>query len=188
MVSRALRRSHRPVWDPDAFANSYLFLEEAVADVLGTHSYAPLRDFTVCEEPEPEEPASEVTPHGSESRTTTPKVQRDGYWLTPIEAKFYDELRETDLSFSVQTTIHSASKARRPDFVVYPGGRPLIVELDGHEFHKSRQQRTADAQKERWLMARGLETIRFTGTEVWADPQACIRELRDLISQRSNSS
>jgi hypothetical protein len=32
---------------------------------------------------------------------------------------FYEELSETDLTFSVQATIHSASEARRPDFIIY---------------------------------------------------------------------
>lgn len=162
-------------------ADLYELLGDAVADALGAHSFAPLRDFTICEEPGPAAEAGWSAPETD----ATPMVRRGDYLLTPIEARFYDELRETDLTFSVQATVYSAGQARRPDFIVYPGRRPpVIIELDGHEYHRSRAQRTADARRERWLTARGFDFMRFTGTEISADAQRCVRELRDWISRR----
>jgi very-short-patch-repair endonuclease len=76
---------------------------------------------------------------------------------------------------------------RRPDFIVYPRGRPIVIEVDGHEYHRTREQRTADAQRERWLTAQGFDFMRFTGTEVWADAQRCVRELRAWIGMRQTA-
>jgi very-short-patch-repair endonuclease len=147
-------------------------LTAAVAQALGTHAYAPLRGLTIQEqEPDP----------GPTTDDGTPLLERDGYMLTPIEAKFYDELRETGLAFSVQTPLHCAGEpTRRPDFIVFTSGAPIIVELDGHAHHSSREDRTRDAQRDRWSMAHGFHVVRFTGTEVSADPRACVRELREL--------
>ena len=175
-------------WYPDHFATLVVpagtydvlvgkddVLADAVASALGTNQYAMLRDFTICEEAEEARPAS----------AGVPMERRGNYLLTPIEAAFYDELRETDLTFSVQTTIHRAGEERRPDFIIYPGGRPMLVELDGHNYHHTKEQRTADAKRERWLAAGGFDFIRFTGSEVWTDAQACVRELRDTIRRRT---
>ena len=143
----------------------YDSLADAVAEAIGG-----LDGFTICEEPEP----------------PRPEVWVNGHRLTPIEVLFYDELRETDLAFTAQATVqHAADKRRRPDFIIFnTGGRPMVVEVDGHEYHSTREQRTNDAKRERWLAANGFDFMRFTGSEVTADAQGCVRELRETIRKR----
>jgi hypothetical protein len=53
---------------------------------------------------------------------------------------------------------------------LYDGG-VIAVELDGHDWHKTKEQRGKDASKQNWLAARKITTVRFTGSQVFADPQ-----------------
>jgi hypothetical protein len=110
-----------------------------------------------------------------------PYTERDGYWLTPIEVPFYDALRETGAIFAVQPWVQGVSNRYRPDFIVFYDGGIVIVELDGHETHKSRDQRTYDARRQRWFEARGMRVLRWTGSEVTRNPQECVRELLEIL-------
>jgi hypothetical protein len=53
-------------------------------------------------------------------------VQRDRFWLTPIEAKFYDAARESSLFFAVQPWIQGTDRRYRPDFMFFYDGRPQL--------------------------------------------------------------
>ena len=112
-----------------------------------------------------------------------PLQPRGPHQLTPIEAPFYDALAETGLTFSTQTWIQHADRRYRLDFLVHYDGRGVAVELDGHEYHKTKEQRSYDAARDRWLHARGIPVVRFTGSQVYADPQGCVRELLDVVRQ-----
>jgi hypothetical protein len=61
--------------------------------------------------------------------------------------------------------------------------KKVAIELDGHEFHKSREQRTSDAQRERYLQRQGWQVIRFTGTEIHKDVLGCIDEAIETIAK-----
>jgi hypothetical protein len=54
------------------------------------------------------------------------------------------------------------------DFVLTAntGGR-LVIECDGHDFHdRTKQQAAYDRARDRELLAMGILTIRFTGSEI----------------------
>jgi very-short-patch-repair endonuclease len=108
-------------------------------------------------------------------------IERDGYWLTPIEVPFYEELRETALLFSVQPWIQTGDRRYRFDFAVFYDGNVVAVELDGHDYHKTKEQRGRDAKRDPWFAARKITTLRFTGSQVYADPQGCVKELLDVL-------
>ena len=57
----------------------------------------------------------------------------------------------------------------------------LAVELDGHDFHKTKEQRTYDAQRDRFFMAEGWKTVRFTGSEVFRNPLQALMEISQMI-------
>ncbi|MFL5858701.1 MAG: DUF559 domain-containing protein [Solirubrobacteraceae bacterium] len=57
----------------------------------------------------------------------------------------------------------------------------VVVELDGHEPHKTREQRTRDAKRQRWFEGRGIRVLRWTGSEVHANAQECVREMLEII-------
>jgi len=60
------------------------------------------------------------------------------------------------------------------------------IECDGHEFHeRSKAQAARDRKRDRDLQGRGYSVLRFTGSELWADPHACAREVFKLTDQLS---
>jgi very-short-patch-repair endonuclease len=113
--------------------------------------------------------------------SNVPLVQRDRYWLTPIEVPFYDALRETGAIFAVQPWVQGVESRFRPDFMVFYDGGIVVVELDGHEYHKSKEQRTSDAKRQRWFEARRIRVLRWTGSEVHQNAQECVRELLEIV-------
>lgn len=53
----------------------------------------------------------------------------------------------------------------------------LAIECDGHEFHeKTKEQAARDKKRDRTLTIWGTPVIRFTGSEIWADPYRCVTE------------
>lgn len=93
---------------------------------------------------------------------------------SPLEQMFY-ELAFLDLHLYPQ---HQVGKYRL-DFAI-PDKR-VAIELDGHEYHKTKFQRTNDAQRDRWLYGQGWHVLRFTGTEIHKDLDRCINEICKLV-------
>jgi very-short-patch-repair endonuclease len=145
----------------------------AEAQVCGRPGQPPPKDHIDVSDVPIEKPDSNV-----------PLVQRDHYWLTPIEVPFYDALRETSLVFAVQPWIQGVESRFRLDFLVFYDGGMIAVELDGHESHKTKEQRTRDAKRDRWFAARKVRTLRWTGSEVTRNPQECVRELLEIVRGR----
>lgn len=56
----------------------------------------------------------------------------------------------------------------------------LAIECDGHDFHKTREQAKRDRKRDRYLQLLGWRTLRFTGSEIWADAEACANEVGDF--------
>jgi hypothetical protein len=56
-------------------------------------------------------------------------------------------------------------------------GRRLVVEVDGYAHHRSRKAFNNDRMRDRRATARGFTVIRFTASEVLADPAGVAREL-----------
>jgi very-short-patch-repair endonuclease len=72
------------------------------------------------------------------------------------------------------------------DLLVCRGGVPqpnvLAIECDGHDFHeKTKEQARHDKQRDRHILAAGISTVRFTGSEIWRDPDSCAREAVALL-------
>lgn len=145
----------------------------AEAQVCGRPGQPPPKDHIDVSDVPIEKPDSNV-----------PLVQRDRYWLTPIEVPFYDALRETSLVFAVQPWIQGVESCFRLDFLVFYDGGMVAVELDGHDSHKTKEQRTRDAKRDRWFAARKVRTLRWTGSEVMRNPQECVRELLEIVRGR----
>lgn len=78
----------------------------------------------------------------------------------------------------------------RVDFVIhYPVWRDgdyvlkrLIVECDGHDFHeRTKDQAKRDRSRDRLAQYEGLPVFRFTGSEIWNDPQGCADEVLQFM-------
>lgn len=71
----------------------------------------------------------------------------------------------------------------RADFAI-PNCR-ILIEIDGYEWHKTREQLTADAKRQRVLTAAGWTVVRFTGREIYAGAANCAAEVARIIVGRS---
>lgn len=98
------------------------------------------------------------------------------YELTPIEAAFQEAADGVLEDLEAQQWVGPY----RPDFIIRK--YRLVIELDGHNYHKSREQRTADASRQRYLQREGWTVIRFTGSEIHRDVDQCVREVAQQIS------
>lgn len=66
----------------------------------------------------------------------------------------------------------------RVDFLI----DDIIVECDGYDFHdKTKEQATMDKQRDRLLKSVGYEVIRFSGSEIWGNPEKCAKEVIELL-------
>lgn len=65
--------------------------------------------------------------------------------------------------------------------------RDCAIEIDGHKYHKTKEQREKDYKKTRYLIKEGYHVIRFMGTEVFIDPLGCVMEMvkiADLLDRK----
>lgn len=92
---------------------------------------------------------------------------------SPIELRLLLALR----GFGIDPHPQVSVGRYRVDFLV----GMLVIECDGHEFHASKEQRTHDAGRDRWLMSQGYRVVRFTGSEIFRDAVKCAQEVRDLV-------
>jgi very-short-patch-repair endonuclease len=92
-----------------------------------------------------------------------------------MEAKFYAAAASAGLVLEPQRRIGQYVM----DFAVR--GREVGIEIDGHDSHKTKEQRTHDAQRQRYLEKLGWKVVRFTGTEVFSDAAKCVQELLELL-------
>lgn len=96
---------------------------------------------------------------------------------SPIEEMFFLE------SFQKLDLLSQYVEGKyRIDFVIYD--KKIAIELDGHEGHKTKEQRTNDTQRERYLTSKGWKVIRFTGTEIFQNCKKCVNEVQELIKEQ----
>jgi len=70
----------------------------------------------------------------------------------------------------------------RIDFVIRSGSVSLGIEVDGHDFHeRTKEQAQRDKACDRRLLSVGYPIVRFTGSEVYADPYLAAAEAFDVL-------
>lgn len=61
----------------------------------------------------------------------------------------------------------------------------VVIELDGHDFHeKTKSQVPRDKMRERALINSGATVLRFSGSEVFRNPRACVEEVVSFIKEQ----
>jgi len=97
---------------------------------------------------------------------------------SPIEIQFYNAMGH-DARLEPQHEIIANGHNYRADFAI--PDLKIVIELDGHEYHKTKEQRTNDARRERDLQMEGWKVIRFTGTEIAQSARNCAQDTYKLI-------
>lgn len=58
----------------------------------------------------------------------------------------------------------------------------VIVEIDGHDFHeRTKEQVRRDKARERAIVATGVPVLRFSGSEVYESPEACVDQVQRFL-------
>lgn len=85
---------------------------------------------------------------------------------SPLERDFMNLMRRSGLPIprTQQVIDHNGSFVARVDFL-WPD-HDLVVEVDGHEYHSTRDQRSADSSRQNRLTALGYTVLRFTSDQV----------------------
>jgi superkiller protein 3 len=74
----------------------------------------------------------------------------------------------------------------RIDFAI--PDKMIAIEIDGHDYHKTKEQRTHDSQREREIklaLPANWTVIRFTGSEIYQNAALCVDEVLRFINKKS---
>ena len=75
----------------------------------------------------------------------------------------------------------------RADFLIEIKGGNVetsyyVVEIDGHDFHeKTKEQVKRRNERDRFFASKGMTVIRFSGSEVYNDPDGCVESVCECI-------
>jgi very-short-patch-repair endonuclease len=56
-----------------------------------------------------------------------------------------------------------------------------LIECDGKEFHRTKDQLANDRAKDRLAEAKGVRIFRFSGSDIHRDPKSCVRDVLHAI-------
>lgn len=94
---------------------------------------------------------------------------------SPIEKKFWEIAKKEFPSMEPQYKIGDF----HVDFAL-PDNK-LAIELEGHEYHSTKEQLEYDANRERELQKMGWCIIRFRGGEIYKRLNKCIEDIKQII-------
>lgn len=59
---------------------------------------------------------------------------------------------------------------------------PVIVELDGHDFHdRNKKERAYEKSRDRFFVKNGYRVVHYTGSEIYADPYKAAFEVLEMV-------
>ena len=123
------------------------------------------------------------------------KDKERSYELNDIESRFYEALHavaNVEIGYGRQypPCYFKLVSPQTPidlyivDFYIETWfGSKVAVEIDGQEYHKTKEQRFHDYQRERYLQKRNVQVVRFTGSEVFINAEACVENLLEILQE-----
>ncbi|MUV13552.1 DUF559 domain-containing protein [Noviluteimonas gilva] len=132
----------------------------------------------------------------------SPIEQTMAGWLCWLDADFFgfvdachepwfdDDYRwgEDEWGYSVMPQVQVGSY--RVDFLIlvrgFKGKRRIAIECDGHDYHdKTKEQAARDKKRDRDLLLAGVSVMRFTGSEIFRDCEACFLQIQEAVCKAS---
>lgn len=109
----------------------------------------------------------------------------------PFYAMLWEELRPQEeviinnKKYIIDFILDFSRKSINSNDYLYPGLNDLkyAVELDGFEYHSSKQQVNHDYEREQDLLAAGYKVIRFTGSQIYKDPFECVDKFFKIVKK-----
>ena len=98
--------------------------------------------------------------------------------MNKIERMFYNALLKRKEDLACDIGVQEPVGIYRSDFIV----EGIIVEIDGHEYHKTKEQREKDYKKDRYFKKEGYDVVRFMGTEVFLNADKCVEETINIAN------
>lgn len=94
-------------------------------------------------------------------------------------------------AIEVQRELEIGGLAYVADFFFFCNSKKIVnvtpflicvdIELDGHDFHQSKEAVARDRSRDRAFARAGFHVLRFTGAEVHANAGRCVDEMRETI-------
>ena len=100
----------------------------------------------------------------------------------PREKEHFWLLQQMEVQYQADEHIHPELKYRID--VAFPRFK-LAVELDGHDFHSTKEARSRDTKRDRALIKHGWQVIRFTGSDIFRDIDSCVEECIEVLYSRA---
>lgn len=111
------------------------------------------------------------------------KPKRPTRFRSPIEKLFWESWAKgpykNKLNFIYDYKIPGTGRKFQGDFVEI--NNRVIIELDGYKWHSDKESFTKDRQRERIIEAQDWKLIRFSGSEVYNNPDKCVKEVWEFI-------
>jgi very-short-patch-repair endonuclease len=101
---------------------------------------------------------------------------------SPIETMFISAIVPSICAFNIKMEVQYTNESPYRLDVAFPEYQ-VAVELDGHEFHSSKEARQRDAARDRDLTFRGWTVIRFTGSEIYHNAENCAHEVMNILDE-----
>lgn len=121
---------------------------------------------------------------------------RGGFWLkpaaqrstkgrcqSPAELAFWQAASE--LLPGLVRQFHVAGTRYHLDFAM--SEHKIGIEIDGHAWHSTRQQRQHDSQRDRILTGLGWRILRFTASEILRNADGCAAEVAAMLKNDKES-
>jgi very-short-patch-repair endonuclease len=103
---------------------------------------------------------------------------------SPIEVQLGAQLRHR-LRAPYELILQYKIGRYRYDFAVAKAGKIcLLIECDGREFHSSAEQKANDRRKDQIALEAGIGILRFTGSRIFRDPEACVADVCAALGVR----
>jgi len=123
------------------------------------------------------QPIFTVKVHGEYVKMKIDKYGRSNYGINIGDDDYF--------GFTVKP--QSVSHGSIADFVVQAvflaGYIDFNIEIDGHDWHeKTKEQASSDRKKDRKFLASFAPTIRYTGSDIYKDPDSCVVDTLSTIS------
>ncbi len=112
------------------------------------------------------------------------KTQRRARAESPIEIMFIDAMDHSGYEKDMHVQ-YTGFPPYRLD-VAFPDYK-VAVELDGHQYHSSKEARIRDAGRDRALTIAGWQVVRFTGSDIHRNVNQCRNELILILDNAAES-
>jgi very-short-patch-repair endonuclease len=89
------------------------------------------------------------------------------------------------LQYRADFVVHFTAGVAAPRVAEARDASGCVIECDGHEFHeRTKEQAAHDKRRDRELQIAGHSVLRFTGSEIYADPIACGAQVVRFVTGR----